>query len=275
MADALINIAQPVLVAGQYFKVRYRKLPGGSFSSYTNHSSNSFTITGLDADSEYEFEVLFYNGVLDCDTRTFTVKTQGYTCPENINAEIVQNGSIFEVKFTYTDPVAPFPPCGYQLQWNQSGAAGNVNLIALPTGGEYRMTIPQNIPTSARLYINDCQNTIECFSADLPPADTVCEPIVITNVTITPMSTPGYWAVRIFFNQSTPRTLSGTITWLQTNPLPPGGIPDSGSATFPFVLSPTTNHTFPVKPTPNPQVEIPTYRGTLTDVCGNVHHWSV
>lgn len=89
------------------------------------------------------------------------------------------------------------------------------------------------------------------------------------------MSTPGYWAIRIFFNQSTPRTLSGTISWLQTNALPPGGIPDSGSAAFPFVLSPTTNHTFPVKPTPNPQVELPTYRGTLTDVCGNVHHWSV
>lgn len=272
MADAVINIAYPVLVSGQSFKIRWRKLPGGSFTGYSTQTANTFTISGLDIDSDYEFEV--YHDDPECPITTFTIHTDGYACPEGISAEIVQNGSIFEIVFSYTDPTPPFPPCGYKVQWTQSGAAGEFNYTTLPTGG-LRLTIPQNIPTTVWLYINDCQSIKECYAADLQPADTACDPIVITSVTITQKGNPVYWAIRIFFNQSTPRTLSGTITWIQTNPLPPGGVPDSGSATFPFVLSPTTNHTFDVKPTVNPQIEIPTYRGTLIDECGVTHHWSV
>lgn len=269
MADLDINISLPVLLSGQYFKVRYRKLPAGSFSGYTNYTTNSFTISGLDAESEYEVEATFYNGIEDCFTTTFTAKTEAYECPAGISAEIVRTGSIYEIVITYTDPVTGIPPCGYKIEYTQTGTPFNINLPTLPSGGEYRITIPNNITTLVTVSINTCYEIRQCFQEEVPPADTECDPIVVTGTTLVPRTAP-FWQLTVLFNQSTPRTTSTTISYNQTNPT--SGVPDSGFFTVPLPLSPTTSHGWAVKPTPG-QGE-PSYSGTITDACGNVHSWS-
>lgn len=270
MADLNISIPAPILIAGQYFKVRYKKLPAGSFSGYTNYTTNSFTISGLDAESDYQVDYTFYNGTEECWTATFTAPTPGYECPENIAAEIVATGGIFEIVITYTDPVTGIPPCGYKIEYTQTGTPFNINLPSLPPGGEYRITIPNNIPTLVTVSINTCYEIRTCFQETIPPVDTTCDPIVITSTSLVP-TTPPFRQLTIFFNQSTPRTFSTTISYTQTNPT--SGTPDSGVFTTTIPLSPTTSHGWAVMPTAG-QGEV-TYSGTMTDECGNTHSWSV
>jgi hypothetical protein len=127
---------------------------------------------------------------------------------------------------------------------------------------------------SVQVIADDCDREQTCYEVDLEALDTPCQPIVITSVTKTYLGN-NRWEIRIYFNQSTPRTTTSTITFWQTNPVIPSRTPDGGTITYTVPLSPTTNMTFNRIPAPGINTEIPSYKGTITDICGNVHSWSV
>lgn len=267
MADYTVNIATPIITTGKYFRVRYRELPNGVFSLYTNYSSNSFTLTGLTGGTQYEVEISYYNGTELCDPVLINFTARDIEPCWNFSAEILTNGQIFWIRVSWVGTT--LPPCGYKFIWTQGTATGTT----VYTGGGVPLDLIIPVGAGARLTIiaDDCTSERICFDEDIP-YDTPCMPIVITDATIE-QSQNGYWKISIFYNQSTPRTTPSTFTWVQTN-APTGTTPATGTMTVPISTSPTVIFTFKVFVTAYQGVK-PTFDGTMTDICGKVHVWDV
>lgn len=278
MPDFSFTIPQPQLLAGQSFKVRYRLLPNGVFGSTTTFTSNTISYAAL-PEGQYQFEIIWYNGVEDCPAVLYVFNVEDPPTPAclDFTAEIVQNGLIYELVVTYPVP-SPFqlPDCGYDFRIVQGVNIQNINGVVLNGSGEVRFTIVSNEGLYLRITANHCGDNMEvCFDDDVTGIDPECSPIVITDVQIVPHpSNPDYRQIRIFYNQSTPRTLNTTIWYMQTDSLAPGVVPDSGTIFTSISLSPTSNITFVVIPKKGQWVTDPSYRGTMTDYCGNTHAWS-
>lgn len=137
MADLTVQIPAPTLTTGQYFKVRYRQLPGGAWSAYTNRSNISFTITGL-SEGDYQLEFILVNADgAECTAvyRTYTIVTD-YQCI-SFNSQLVEVAGLYHIEVTYTLPqVFTDPNCGWEIEWLPvNGAASKIPYTALPTSG--------------------------------------------------------------------------------------------------------------------------------------------
>lgn len=101
MAELTVTIPYPILTAGQSFKVRYRALPAGGFSAPSSRTNAAFTITGLTAGTQYEFEIIVVNAdasecpptfwygtpqdEYSCDVFTVTQSGDGVSAPYVLN----------------------------------------------------------------------------------------------------------------------------------------------------------------------------------------------
>lgn len=277
MPDFSFTIPQPQLLAGQSFKVRYRLLPNGVFGSTTVFTSNSITYPAL-PEGQYQFEIIWFNGVEDCPETliNFDVFEDPNPACLDFSAEVVQNGSIYELVVTYPVP-SPFqlPDCGYNFRIQQGGNLQNINGVVLTGSGEVRFTVPTNDGLYLRITANHCDSSQICFDEDVTGVEPTCIPLVITDVQIEPhISNPDWRYIRIFFTNSTPRTITTNIWYTQTDSLPSGVTPDTGTIIYPGLPAGSSDIAFVAQPKRGQWQMNPSYRGTLTDICGNTHSWS-
>jgi hypothetical protein len=276
MADITLTIPLPVLIAGQHFKTRYRELPSGSWSGYTNRTNAPFTITGLTA-GNYQLEVILVKAdETECPAvyKTFIV-TDDYDCID-FTAEIVQNGSLYNLVISYTLPGGfADPGCGWDIIILQSGNTTTIPYATLSVSGT--ITIPvSNTVLNLKIRANQCNGNYKyCFDGEVPAAEPDCTPMSAISGTI--LYTAGAtfpWSIKLDFTNSTPPTTFANIHYSQTGFIMPGNIPDSGNLIFPFMSwgAGPTSVTFKVLPAPY-EGEL-SYAGTILDVCGVVHQWS-
>lgn len=281
MADYTIEIPYPQLAPGQKFITRYRELPGGSYSSPVDRTNAQFTISGLNAGSVYELEVIFFNGSINCPAtyRQFTVadipSPPSLTCID-FTPTLEQNGLIYELVLSYSLPSPPnTPPCGYKIRIIQDGNTQNITLPSLSLSGEEKFTVPSNNGLQVIVWADYCNgNLIECLNEDVVGIEPACTPMIVTGTTIErDTSNPDYWVIKINFINSIPPTLSATIFFAQDPAqVKPGLTPNSGTRIIP--MNPTAvSISFPVLPSIG-QWTTPTYTGTILDECGQTHSWN-
>lgn len=275
--DVTIQIPTPTLVTGQHFKVRYREV-GGAYSSYQNETNAPFTITGLTS-GNYELEVILVNA--DESECPATIKTfyvyEPYECID-FTAEIVKEDQGYYLVINYTPP-ATNPPCGWIIDYEDDSpkVLKRYTTPTLPASGEIKIKLIKNQITQIWVRADQCNERITlCHNSNVPAA-AGCSPIVITSVDLLPPTggAPNYWQITINYNQSTPFTGPCTTTATQTGVTAgfPGGFYIN---THTLPASPTSSFTFKVYVAPGSfQGEQPTFNGTMTDICGNSHYWSV
>lgn len=255
MPDINITIGTPVLVAGKTFKVRYRLLPLGGWSSYQTKTNATFTLAGL-ADGQYELEAILVNAdSSECPPtyKKFKVVTP-FDCI-TFTAGIVKTGSLYYLEIDYAAPSGN-PPCGWTVVYG-----GNVvNYPTLPTP-PLKIQVP-NQGIHLQVIANNCQlNQRACFDGDvpaLPPPP--CVPISPGSATanLVFINTAGQYVynITIPFTQSVPCTNWFTLTCIQKN-MVPGGIPAQvqyPNFTFGQVACSATSLTFQIAA--NPQVQM-------------------
>lgn len=276
MADVNITIPFPVLIAGQYFRVRYRIVGAPSWTNYANQTNAPFTISGLTAGTEYEVEITFYNGTKLCQPviSRFTPEDADFACWDFAAAMDVDSGYYF-VHITWT-PVSPFmnPPCGWIIEVSQAGFSTTLPYSGnLPLLNYLDVAVPKNITTTVRVKANMCSGvTKTCFEDDVAPISTPCSPIVITNPYCFKLI--GY-SLAIDFNQSSPATKYTTLTYKQVGFFGGGaGVADQGTNVY-GVLPSGATASITQKVFPNNAVEphVVQYEGTITDDCGQSHYF--
>lgn len=237
MADLQINIPSPILDVGEKFKYRYKLLPSGGYTSYTDVFTNSFTITGLAAGS-YQVEIIFITADgIDCNAfvRVFDVQPE-YICTDFV-AQMVEDptGSglfYIEINFAAHTP----PPCGWIITTTQGNVTKTNRYPSLPASGTLRIASP-NKNTTVTIAADLCNNrTKQCYTVSVSavPVITPCVPIVILDTDLLYDELPNQYSIRILFQQSTPPTLGINIVWKQLGtPLVASQNLDSGSKIFP------------------------------------------
>jgi len=223
MPDITIQINTPALLAGSHFKVRYRMLPAGAWSSYTTQTNAAFTLTGLAAGG-YELEVVLVRNGVECPAtiRTFTV-TAPFTCLM-FDAEIVAAGSQHNLEIGYTLPGGYVqPPCGWQVQAIGNTTNKVINYTTLPAP-------PIKIPVAnegllVRVIANLCNGkTQTCYEGDVTGIPAPCLPLTITSVVLSYVGPqPNLmerFKITFHFTQSTPATTLPVINIQQINGVP-------------------------------------------------------
>lgn len=203
MPDITITIPTPILTGSDYFKVRYRPVPG-SFGGYSNQDNDPFVLSGLTAGA-YELEVTLVKDGVECPAtlKPFTV-VDPFTCV-TFTPVIVQSGNLFYLQLSYAAPGTP--PCGWHIHIAGSTTNKIVNYATLPASP---LLIPvNNEGLNVRVYADLCnQKSSECLNTDVPAITPTCTPMVISGVVITKTGTypSGFIAVQV------------TFTWTQSSP---------------------------------------------------------
>lgn len=267
MADVVVTILTPTLTGSDYFKTRYRLLPAGAYTANVNRTNAPFTLASL-AVGDYEMEIIFVDVEGATETECPAVIHEFSVDPEftcfPFDAEIVQNGALYELVVTYTLPSPlSWPPCGFDITWNQNGTNNTIHYATLPLSGEIRYTIPTNANTSLTVLADMCGYYNVCFEESVPKIPSPnCTPAVLTgyDLVFTPppvgavVGTPGTWNARAFGINSNPATPIYNFSYQELSLVPPGYVPDSGNFSFPGGL-PLGNflYTIPQPGTLNPK----------------------
>lgn len=273
MADLTINIPQPILTTGQYFKVRYRALPSGAWSGYTNRTNAPFTITGLSA-GDYEFKFILVNAdATECPAtyRTYTIE-EDYTCI-SFNSEMKEVNGLYHIEITYTIPGGHTDPsCGWEVVWIQNGKMNTVPFSNLPGSGIIKIPC-QNL--SAVLYIKAkmCSGKVkDCHSADVsaipdPPCINMSNIQMI--ITHKQVGNSCEYYLEITFSQSAPATTQPHLFYEQWRQSGLGVPHDKFSGVI--TIAPTaTKIVRKINPHFFEGEECTEYRVNFTDVCGGV-----
>lgn len=291
MADVVVTILTPTLTGSDYFKTRYRLLPAGAYTANVNRTNAPFTLTGL-ADGDYEMEIIFVDVEGATETECPAVIHEFSVDPEfscfPFDAEIVQNGALYELVITYTLPSPlSWPPCGFDIIWNQGQGNNTIHYTTLPLSGEIRYTLPANLNTSVQIMADMCGYFSVCYEQEVPKiADPNCTPAIVTGYDLDYNAQSGVWRIRLFITNSNPSTNNYTFAYQemsQTNMPPDSGFHTeigtfSGSQALFFgntVVHP--KGIFLTAPNPNPDdppIYIPNciiYRLSFVDFCGVRH----
>lgn len=270
MADLTITIPKPVLSGSAYFKVRYRQLPSGGWSAYSNRSNLAFTITGL-AEGEYEFEfIVVQDDGTECSStyRTYTIVDE-YECID-FSAVLVQIGALFYLDISYTLPPGHTDPaCGWEIEYRPfNNPVQKVHYNTLPASGKFSILTSRD---GGVLYIraNQCNGKVkDCYSADVTGvSEAPCEPLNI-NPVATVHRSGGMWYITINFAQSFPPSSSVYLAFKQSN------IPAnySGQRFFKraYIASNATSVTVQIPQVPIiiPGMKEVKYTGMIVDDCG-------
>lgn len=262
--NVTISIGQPVLIAGQYFRVRYRLVNSGSWTTAPNQTNAPFTLN-LDA-GNYEFEFTLIKGspAEECPPvyKLFTVNDTN-ECIEftavitfhDLSDSPAAEKSYYTLDISYIDTA---DACIYTLEYGPvGGTMQQVQYSTLPAS-PIIIPIPQNVPYHVVLMACDCERNCNiCFEEDVPAADE-------------PDCTPGsYGATCVYYaDRRNPNWFPGGYVQvgIVTPPVPaPGtftvmyqqmdlsggtstGLPDSGTRVFNYVAGQTLYQITPINP---------------------------
>lgn len=232
MADLHIVISSPQLHGSEYFKIRYRTLPNGVWSSYANVTVNNYDITGLSA-GLYQIEIIFVTeDGIECDAVYQTKEVlPPFSCSDfaaQINEKPSPSG-LFYVDVNFT--IATIPACGWTIELTDAGGTSTFNYPVL-TGSSFSIKW-RNTQTNIKIYANLCGgNRTLCFDYNMLPIPVItpCVPAVILSYDIVPTIVPYEYSLNIVFTQSTPVTKGANIYWQQKGtPRTAGQVLDFGS----------------------------------------------
>lgn len=280
MADRVVTISEPVLGAGEYFAVQYRKLPNGNWVNLGNLDNDPFNILGLDDSTLYELSVTLYKSspLRACKTKYYRFQTPEplpeCECPDNFGVQLQfdQTGTMVEARFSCDTP-EPYNN-GYSIEMYEH-PSGNVVMQTNThqLDGFFVMFSGYARPYGVRLFIN-CDELygtmIECETvANLTPQPPPCVPI--DNINGSLQNIGGIWYIVVNFTQSSPVTNPIAFSYIQTD-IVMAGFPDGGALN----ASPSSGQLLvPVFPNINTGTEQYHYDIVMHDVCGNVHTLSV
>lgn len=108
-----LQIATPILLAGQYFDVKYRLLPSGTWTATTITDNAYHLLTGLTA-GNYEMTVSLVTGGTSCSIKSYKFKVNsGCDCDTDISIICSRKNGVVKVAITST--VGANPPSLYKL----------------------------------------------------------------------------------------------------------------------------------------------------------------
>lgn len=272
-----INIALPVLVAGQYFKVEYSTDNiNWTFDGY--HGSNQIltNYNGFTTGVQYYFRislVLSLSPLEECDPIIIP-----FFVPEDITCytfetSLIKLIAMWMIEVNYTVPSPAVTPCSWEVRYGGSfPLANSVIYNTLPNPSFYIPTVSGN--NYIEVYALDCEgNRKLCYTSQaiyvIPP----CVPAVISGLSITSVSGNH---LNISITHSSPIPASYTIAYSQCQ-TPHYGIADPGGVVTVNAFSTVNPQTIVIPINPNIAVsgENPVYCGTITDGCGNTIPFSV
>lgn len=270
MADLSITIPSPQLTTGQYFKVRYRQLPSGSWSAYSNRSNAAFTISGLtEGDVEIEFKLVNADGS-ECAAVYRTYKVYGdYDCI-GFDHELVPENKLVYLELTYTLPLGhTAPPCGWELEYTDPNGTVVIPYSTLPPSGKIRLKVP-NVTGIIKMKALLCNGKSKvCYVDDVTPVyvPPPCIPMYNPSMTLVEERNNGkceYFLV-IKFTQSIPASTNPKLVYQQSDVI---GMGDYFNGTLP--ISPTTTVIKrKLNPLIKPNAEYFKYNATFIDNCGS------
>lgn len=286
MPNVTIQINKPVIVSPAYFKVRYRLLPGGSFTAYQNETNSPFTLTGL-TEGQYELEALYVNtSGLECQTTDYFFEVvEPEPCIEFTVEILFNTQSRPYMHVTYTLPMGYVdPPCGHLLTWlnNVTGSTGTVNIATLPTANFIDIYFPNNFSVTDTFTItiqaNMCNGIFtDCFTGTITPDVPPCTGIAITNIEMAMVSfSPPLFTITLTITNSTPATINTNIAYQQVNNLL-SGVLDNGMVNTNLTIAAggSGSISFNVQPNVNIQDSGLVYNGSVSDICGDTTAWSI
>jgi hypothetical protein len=155
MADLEITIPFPILTPPEIFKVRYRKLPAGVFSSYQNEDNTPFTLTGLTSgDYQIEVIVVLADGT-ECPATSFIETVVEFTCG---TFTVTQELTPYRLKIEHSGVIAS--GCGYNIGYRQIGSTGFANVHyndPLPASPIYiNIPFPTPLDLEVRITADQC-----------------------------------------------------------------------------------------------------------------------
>lgn len=278
MPNATITIPQPLLTAGQYFKTRYRQLPSGGWSSYTNRTNAAFTITGLAA-AQYQMEVILVkaNGT-ECPPiyKTFTL-IGDYDCTKvTFSAQMIKVGSVYNLEVLYTKNAGYVaPPCGWQIVYVHNSTTYNYTITSLPlASGSIKIPLTNNNGLLVRIFSDMCSGKKkQCYEADVTKPFEPCTNMTLLSAVMTKNPSTGLFFITLNIVQSAPPTTTPMVYYKQTNPLG-SGVADEKLFT-PTISSTATSVTFQVTPNTSAISEVFTYTGYIRDACTGMATYTV
>lgn len=278
MPNAVITIPQPVLTSGQFFKVRYRQVPFGSWSGYTNRNNNPFTLTGLSA-NQYELEIVLVKpDGTECPAvyKTFTI-TGEYDCAKvTFAAQMVKVGSVYNLVVQYTKNAGyTDPPCGWRIVYTQNSTTNTYTVASLSgSTGSFKIPLLNNNGVLVRVYSDMCSDKIKmCYESDVSKPTEPCTGMTLVNAVMTKNVSTNTFYITLNVTQSTPPTTAPMVYYKQTNAVNTG---KADELLFnPAISATATTIVFKVSPNNNVNSEVYLYTGYLRDACGNIFYYNV
>lgn len=283
--DINIYIPLPIIIPPQYFKIRYRAVGAGSWTTFANQDNDPFTITGL-SPGDYQLEAtLVLADAAECSAVIYPFTVKDYECVDDIEAEIINDtDGLYKIHVTYTIPPGIInPPCGWEAVYYElpSGTPTTVGWQQLPTGG-FKIPINGNNPHHITLRGLLCEaQYIICLDEDLPAIPPPpCDPFQNIAVEIS-TDDFGLWHLTINFTQSNPVTTHPQIRYQQYSNIIPGmGIGQPSVTVNPIITGVVTTLTFQLYPNLNVQTNLGgtkpmRYDGYIRDGCFVKHNFTV
>lgn len=285
MASITVRITIPQLVAGQSFSVRYREMPAGAYSAPQTEDNDPFTVTGLNAGSQYEFEITLVNAdETTCPPIYWYDTAKEFICADfDIEQEGDGINTPYRLAISYTLPMGYAAPCKWYVRVKQTSSSSGwqvANYPVLPTSPFY-VPLP-TLPVQdydVQIYADQCDGTFKyCFDDTVPaPEPEPCVPLVVnsTSIQLSDLNN-GYPKVAIQINttNSTPIATNTTIYANQRNlNIVPPNLPRSYTGNFNPAI-PSGNNGFGMILSPT-KTQIYIVDVHFTDACGVVHNFTV
>lgn len=278
--NVTLNISVPVLLSGQGFQIRHRVQFTSIWTDDGVFTTNSPTITGLDFDTCYEFEITFLNSIsplIGCDPII-----QMYCTPQEqdcitIDTEIrnIRKG-IYHLYIDVTFP-SPFTnPCGgYKVYYAELSSPQqpfqSISYSFIPTNFLIA-NVDETKTYIVQVYAIDCEGNEQlCDTSIVSFEEPPCTAAVLNSTTLQFIG--GIFILTFNITQSTPTT---NIFFVQYNQcqIVSTGVPDGGNVQK--IASGGNPEIFTVQVNPNFNVNSSiTYCGSITDGCNFSHNFDV
>lgn len=157
MPNITIQVNNPVLTGGAYFKVRYRLKGDVIWTNIANQTNAPFTNL-LDVGT-YEFEFTYVNGEQICEPTIYEVIVrEPCQCLSVSSAPVAKVGSNFIMTLNYSLP-SPQPPCGWIIIiTNATQNPRTLYYKSLPASTTQIMLVPGDNKIS--IFSNCCDEVI-------------------------------------------------------------------------------------------------------------------
>jgi hypothetical protein len=221
--DKYINIGTPTLSPGDYFEVRYRKLPNGAWQDFGELTTQNFVLNGL-SDGEYELEITY---VLADGTKctptiiNFSVDSDPPTPPvcDCLDlSNVYVNVDCDNIITIHADIATPLPDnCGIKITYSFNGGSDisvDYDNNTLPNPLIIPIQNANNVHLKVEVYCCGTETWKTCYDAnivDIRRCGCISPPEIINEtITYNPNATSTYC---VTFNGSNPNVPPYTITF--------------------------------------------------------------